>query len=89
MEDDGVSENFELRAEKELIVSEVYDSFYQKNMYLNLGELAENVKNYIQEVSVSDNFRFPTLKEMFKLKTLNRCRMLCLKCRSLICSQKT
>jgi hypothetical protein len=47
LEDDGVSENFELRAEKELIVSEVYDSFYKRNMYLNLGELAENVKNFI------------------------------------------
>jgi hypothetical protein len=37
---------------KEVVLSYDHDSFYQKNMFLNLGDLGANIKQYVDEYQV-------------------------------------
>ena len=37
---------------KEVVLSYDHDSFYQKNMFLNLGDLGANIKEYVDEYQV-------------------------------------
>jgi hypothetical protein len=43
------------KEEREFVLSEITDEFYRKNVYMGFGELANNIKSFISEVSHKRN----------------------------------
>lgn len=49
------SESMKEKEQREFVLSEIEDEFYRRNVYCGFGELANNIKAFINDVSAKRN----------------------------------